>query len=282
MLVEHEIIHLPSASVLALLRRETAQRPTPGKAVAVLADPVFELDDPRLRAGNAARQRGRQTSEPDGRATADNRMDRTLRDLGFMRDGTLAVPRLASTRREADSIVSVAPAGQALKKIDFDASRAAAMSPELAQYRIVHFATHGVFDDENPGLSGVILSLFDERGRPQDGFLRLHDIYGLDLPAELVVLSACNTALGRQVRGEGLMGMVRGFLYAGAKRVVASLWKVDDEATEELMSRFYKEMLEQNRSAAAALRQAQLAMWRQNRWQPPFHWAAFVLQGEWQ
>ena len=169
----------------------------------------------------------------------------------------------------------------ALKKVGFDASRTAALGSELAQYRIVHFATHGVFDNENPGLSGLILSLYDEKGQPQDGFLRLHDIYNLQLPAELIVLSACNTALGKQVKGEGLTGMVRGFLYAGSQRVVASLWKVDDEATGELMKRFYIEMLQTNRSPAAALRQAQIAMWQQDRWRPPFYWAAFAMQGEW-
>ena len=168
-----------------------------------------------------------------------------------------------------------------LRAVGFDASRATAMSPELAQYRIVHFATHGVFDNENPGMSGIILSLFGERGQAQDGVLRLHDIYGLHLPAELVVLSACNTALGKPVRGEGLVGIVRGFMYAGAQRVVASLWKVDDVATGEMMRRFYREMLEENRSPAAALREAQVEMWKQERWRSPYYWAAFVLQGEW-
>jgi CHAT domain-containing protein len=126
-----------------------------------------------------------------------------------------------------------------------------------------------------------VLSLFDARGRPRDGFLRLHDIYGLDLPVDLVVLSACDTALGRPIRGEGLVGLVRGFMHAGAKRVVASLWKVDDEATGEIMKRFYREMLREDRPPAAALRQAQIALWQQRRWQPPFYGAAFVLQGEW-
>lgn len=195
MVVEHEIISLPSASVLAMLRRETQRRTPPDRAVAVLADPVFEADDPRLRTGTVA-------------AAPRNR--------GLLRDDGASVSRLASTRLEADAIVAAAPAGMTLKAIDFDASRATAMSPELAQYRIVHFATHGVFDNENPGLSGVVLSMFDKQGQPQDGFLRLHDIYGLNLPAELVVLSACNTALGKPVRGEGLVGIVRGFMYAGA------------------------------------------------------------------
>jgi CHAT domain-containing protein len=204
------------------------------------------------------------------------------RDTPPAGDETSDLPRLASTRLEADAIVAADPTGTSLRKVDFAASRAAAMSAELAGYRIVHFATHGVFDNENPGLSGVALSMFDEQGRPQDGFLRLHDIYGLNLPVELVVLSACNTALGRPVRGEGLVGVVRGFMYAGARRVLASLWKVDDEATGEMMGRFYREMLQRHHSPAAALREAQLSMWQQNRWRPPYYWAAFVLQGEWQ
>ena len=252
MVVQHEIVNLPSASVLAVLRRETKDRRPPEKAVAVLADPVFEPDDPRLRAArvDAGRSRAR----------------------GY--------PRLAATRQEADAIVRLGPAGTTLRAVDFDASRATAMSPELARYRIVHFATHGVFDNENPGLSGIILSMFGRGGEPQDGVLRLRDVYGLRLPAELVVLSACSTALGKPVRGEGLVGIVRGFMYAGARRVVASLWKVEDEATGEMMRRFYREMLEGGRSPAAALREAQVSMWRQDRWRPPFYWAAFVLQGE--
>ncbi len=272
----------PSASVLAVLRRETAGRRQPAKTVAVLADPVFEPDDPRLRAASGAAGRSaNQAPKMAHSAEARPPASQALRDFEAGRSGKLSFPRLAATRQEADAIVAMAPQGMTLRAIDFDASRATAMSPELAQYRIVHFATHGVFDNETPGLSAIMLSMFDQRGQARDGFLRLHDIYGLQLPTELVVLSACNTALGKQVRGEGLVGIVRGFMYAGAKRVVASLWKVDDEATGEMMSRFYLEMLQHDRSPAAALREAQLAMWRQKRWQPPFYWAAFVLQGEW-
>jgi len=260
MAVEHEIVSLPSASVLAVLRREAKGREPPPKAVAVLADPVFEPDDPRLPvAGGGATAHGPAAS----------------------RGGRPGFPRLAATRQEADAIVGMAPKGMTLRAVGFEASRATAMSPDLAQYRIVHFATHGVFDNENPEMSGIILSMFGERGQPQDGVLRLRDIYGLHLPAELVVLSACNTALGKPVRGEGLVGIVRGFMYAGAKRVVASLWKVDDDATGEMMRRLYRGMLEGNRSPAAALREAQVSMWRQDRWRPPYYWAAFVLQGEW-
>ena len=281
MVVEHEIVSLPSASVLALLRQETGSRRPPARAVAVFADPVFEADDPRLR---GAKDTPTRNARVQGRVDAVNASaapNEALIGAGILRDGSLGVPRLAATRQEANAIAAVAPQGMTLNAVDFDASRAAAMSPDLAQYRIVHFATHGVFNSDQPGLGGIILSMYDKEGRPQNGFLRLHDIYNLNLPAELVVLSACNTALGKSIKGEGLVGIVRGFMYAGAKRVVASHWKVDDEATGELMARFYEEMFKQNRSPAAALRQAQLAMRQHDRWQSPFYWAAFVLQGEW-
>ena len=261
MVVDHEIVGLPSASVLAALRDETRHRELAAGAVAVIADPVFEADDPRLL--GAATRLG-------------------VQQAGLLRDGSAtSVPRLAATRQEADAIVAAAPPGTVMKAIDFDASRTTAMNGSLSRYRILHFATHGVFNNDQPGLSGIMLSMFDGHGGAQDGFLRLHDIYSLKLPAELVVLSACNTALGKSIKGEGLVGIVRGFMYAGAKRIVASHWKVDDEATGELMARFYESMFKDKQSPAAALRQAQLAIQQHERWQSPFYWAAFVLQGEW-
>ncbi len=154
------------------------------------------------------------------------------------------------------------------------------MSTDLSQYRIVHLATHGLLNSEHPELSGVVLSLVDERGRSQDGFLRLHEIDNLKLSAELVVLSACQTALGKEVKGEGLVGLTQGFMYAGAARVVASLWSVDDRATAELMKRFYQEMLGNGLTPAAALRAAQVTMLREKGWSDPFFWGGFVLQGE--
>jgi CHAT domain-containing protein len=126
-----------------------------------------------------------------------------------------------------------------------------------------------------------VLSLVDRRGNAQNGFLRLDEVYNLKLPAELVVLSACQTGLGKDIRGEGLVGLTRGFMYAGAARVVASLWQVDDSATAQLMKRFYAKMLVEGLRPAAALREAQVEMLKQNRWQAPFYWAGFVIQGEW-
>jgi CHAT domain-containing protein len=189
--------------------------------------------------------------------------------------------RLRFSRQEAEAIAAFAPEKNRLTALDFVASYETAQSADLSQYRIVHFATHGLLNSQRPELSGIVLSLVDERGRAQDGFLRLHEIYNLKLNADLVVLSACQTALGKEVRGEGLMGLTRGFMYAGAPRVVASLWRVDDRATAELMKRFYRGMLKDGLPAAAALRAAQVSMLKEIRWSAPYYWAAFTLQGDW-
>jgi CHAT domain-containing protein len=165
--------------------------------------------------------------------------------------------------------------------VDFGASVETATNGALAQYRFVHFATHGLLNSRRPELSGLVLSLVDERGEPVNGFLRLNDIYNLKLNADLVVLSACQTALGRDVRGEGLVGLTRGLMYAGAPRVVASLWKVDDAATAELMRRFYEGVLSKKLRPAEALRAAQLEMARGPRFGSPYFWAAFTIQGDW-
>jgi CHAT domain-containing protein len=168
-----------------------------------------------------------------------------------------------------------------MEAVGFKANLATATGPDLSRYRYVHFATHGYFDSEHPNLSGLVLSLVDEQGRPQDGFLGANEIYNLQLPAELVVLSACETGLGKEVKGEGLVGLTRGFMYAGAARVMVSLWSVSDKATSELMQRFYRRLLQDRQRPAAAMRAAQVEMFRQPRWQQPYFWAAFTLQGEW-
>ena len=177
-------------------------------------------------------------------------------------DGRLELPRLPFTRREAETILAVTPAGSTKSAFDFDASRATATSPELAQYRIIHFATHSILDSKHPELSGLVLSMVDRQGNAANGFLDLEDIYNLNLSADLVVLSACETGLGKEINGEGLVGLTRGFMYAGASRVVASLWKVNDEATQALMSLFYRNLWEKKLGAAEALRQAQLTLYR--------------------
>jgi len=163
--------------------------------------------------------------------------------------------------------------------LDFDASRARVLTNGLAPFRLVHFATHGVVDSRHPEMSGLILSLVDRRGRRQDGYLRLGDIYKLKLSADLVVLSSCDSALGKDLESEGIIGLPRGFLYAGAKSVIASLWKVNDDATATLMSRLYAR-LKKGETPSSALRGAQLEMEKDEQWSNPYYWAAFVLQGE--
>jgi len=194
-------------------------------------------------------------------------------------DGFELTP-LPATRLEADAIMTLVPSGTGRLYTGPQATRDSAMSAELKDYRIIHFATHGFADDKNPKMSYIALSTADAQGRPRNGRLRLLDIYNLNFSAETVVLSACSTALGENVRGEGLVGMVRGFMYAGAARVVASLWRVDDQSTAELMKRFYRGMLKDGLSPAAALRAAQIEMWKHDKYSPPYYWAAFVLQGE--
>ncbi|HET8648142.1 MAG TPA: CHAT domain-containing protein, partial [Vicinamibacteria bacterium] len=189
--------------------------------------------------------------------------------------------RLPFSRREAAEIARLLPRGSLLSATDFDADRALVTEGALRDRRLIHVATHGLLNTEHPDLSGLVLSLVDSSGRAQDGFLRMQEIYNLRLDADLVVLSACQTALGREIRGEGLVGLTRGFLYAGARAVVATLWQVDDESTAELMKRFYRGLLKENRRPAEALRQAQLEISRSRRWSAPFYWAGFVLQGEW-
>jgi CHAT domain-containing protein/Tfp pilus assembly protein PilF len=276
LMIAHEVVNLPSASVLAVLRRQEQERNPAPKAVAVLADPVFSVHDGRLGAAvslqrNQSRSRSKSETDPDW----DRRLTRSVRDVG------LELSRLPYTRREAEAIFALAPPHRGMKALDFGATRAAAIDPELSQYRIIHFATHGLLDSQHPELSGLVLSLVDKQGKPQSGFLSLEDIYNLDLPAELVVLSACETGLGKEINGEGLIGLTRGFMYAGAHRVVASLWSVNDAATAELMAAFYQGVLRDKIPPAAALRRAQAQMWKRARWKSPYYWAAFQIQGDW-
>jgi CHAT domain-containing protein len=165
--------------------------------------------------------------------------------------------------------------------MDFDATRKFLLEPGLDQYRVLHLATHSLLNSRHPEQSAVAFSLVDRQGRPIAGLLPLHEVFRLKLGADLVVLSACQTELGKEVLGEGLVGLARAFMLAGTPRVVASLWEVSDQATAEFMTRFYTAMVKRNLPAAAALRVAQLEMQKQTRWTRPYYWAGFVLQGEW-
>ncbi|MEK7833387.1 MAG: CHAT domain-containing protein, partial [Acidobacteriota bacterium] len=255
LILKHEIVNLPSASTLAVLRRELAGRKPAPKTLAVLADPVFMANDERVKG------RANQTAAKPDDSVAGLAQQRVLKKLAREKD-ELDIKRLPFTRQEAEQILALVPAGEGMKALDFEASRATVMSDQLSQYRYVHFATHGLADSERAELSTIVLSLFDQQGKPQDGFLRAHEVYNLNLPVELVVLSACETGLGKLTKGEGLVSLTRGFMYAGAARVVVSLWSVNDRATAELMTKFYRKILVEKQRPAAALRSAQIEMWK--------------------
>lgn len=283
LVTQHEIVTLPSASTLAVLRQEDARRAPARKAVAVIADPVFSADDPRVaRAGGGRPSAPGQTGAAAPAPTPATAQPAATRGDVDPADGVSAtLARLPFSRSEADAVATQVPRAALLRATDFDASLALATSDRLADYRVVHFATHGVIDVVRPELSGLALSLVDASGRQRDGFLRLNTIYNLRLSSDLVVLSACQTGLGKEVAGEGLVGLTRGFMHAGARGVIASLWQVNDVATAELMKRFYAGLLRRKLPPAAALRAAQLEVARDPRWASPYYWAGFVLQGDW-
>lgn len=237
----HEIVRLPSLSVLEVLRRRAADRRSPEGTLAVLADPSLERSGP-------------------------------LSEL----------PLLPEARREAEQILGWVPDGEGtLLALGADAHAGLVRGGQLGEFRILHFATHSWIDEEHPGRSGLVLAAAPSASGPDDGLLRLTDIYACELPVDLVVLSACSTALGAHVRGAGLQGLTRGFFYAGATRLLVSLWDVDDEATADLMIRFYRNLLHERLPATAALRAAQLQVRQDERWEAPYFWAGFIIQGDW-
>jgi CHAT domain-containing protein len=280
----HEIVNLPSASTLAVIRGEVAGRNRASKSVVALADPVFMKDDERVRTGKDKNLLNEVLKTVDqslmGGKSKDRQLVKATEETGVASDGVY-VPRLPGTRQEAEQIVAMVPTSERRLALDFAASRETVTSAELSQYRYVHLSTHGLLNSVHPELSGLVFSLVNERGEPQDGFLRAHEIFNLKLSPEVVVLSACQTGMGTNIRGEGLVSLTRGFMYAGAPRVVVSLWGVSDLGTTELMVRFYHGMLKEGMRPAAALRAAQVSLMNDKRWASPYYWAPFTVHGEW-
>ena len=257
LLTRHELITLPSASTLAVLRSMPPVAKGQATSLLVLADPVFTPADPRLK-GEAS------TADTTSGSPAETWQ------------------RLPGTAREAEEIAALLPPGSVRQlQLGFQANRQALLSRDLRSYRWLHLATHGKADGLRPERSHLVLSLFDPQGRRLEANLGLQDIYNLRLNADLVVLSACQSGLGPLVRGEGLVGLTRGFQYAGARRVLASLWNVDDNSTAVLMGAFYRGLVVDRLTPAAALRQAQLRLLRDPATASPYHWAAFTLHGDW-
>ncbi|HEX7226849.1 MAG TPA: CHAT domain-containing protein, partial [Candidatus Binatia bacterium] len=262
---DSEVINAPSASILGQLRQERSRRRPAEKIVAAFGDAVFASNYGERRSSGS-----QQTAVRQG-----------TRDIEIAGDSVKLedIQPLFYARWELQNLRNLA--GQAaFLAMDFDASREKLESTKLGEYSILHLATHGVLDPEHPEKSGFVLSTVDHNGQPQNGFITMRDVYALRAPVDLVVLSACQTALGKDVRGEGLIGLTRGFMHAGASSVASTLWRVDDEATAELMKHFYANMLQQGMTPAAALRAAQNTIRQDSRWRSPHYWAAFTLQGE--
>jgi CHAT domain-containing protein/tetratricopeptide (TPR) repeat protein len=256
LVLRYEIVSIPSLAVLAELRaRRTERQPAP-LPLALVADPVF---DP-----------------------TDSRFPPSTRPAPSVELQDLFLPRLPKSRDEAEAIAALLPPGQAFQAFDFQASSNLVTSGRLAPYRILHFATHGALRLDHPELSALVLSRFDSGGAPRDGYLRVPDLENLDLSADLVVLSACSTALGPQTPGEGVVGLPQAFFTAGASQVLVSLWQVEEESTAALMTTFYRHLLLDHHPPGQALREAQLAIRAHPQWSAPRYWAGFVLQGDWQ
>lgn len=253
LIFDHELLVLPSATTLLALRNQRQARKEPSKLLAIVADPIYSASDARF---------------------PDEQRKGLRSEAGF--------PRLVSSLWEARRIVSHAASDQSKVLMNFEANRKAVVNASLSEYRFLHFAAHAIIDGEQPQLSGLVLSTIDQRGNPQDGFLRSNAIFKLNLAADLVVLSACRTGLGKDLKGEGMINLTRAFMYAGSQRVLVSLWDVEDTATSQLMVRFYDALLGSEKlSPAAALQKAQIEMSQDPRWRSPYYWAPFVLQGEW-
>lgn len=260
-LLTNEVVYQPSASLLMMLRQNGIKKTNAGKDLLVFADPVFSFDDVRLS------------------KNVENSVSKT--SSGLTESGN-SLPRLVASKDEGNSILKIVGTNDADELSGFDASREKFLTTNISDYKILHFATHGLINGERPEISGIVLSRFDENRNRIKGTIRLQDIYALNLESDLVVLSACDTGIGKNIKGESLMSLNNAFLQSGSKAVVSSLWKVDDLATLELMRNFYREMSGENVSSSAALRLAQIKMWENPQYKSPFYWAAFTFHGDFQ
>jgi len=266
-----EIINAPSASILGQLQQEAKSRPLPNNLLAAFGNPIFADTVPHTNEKTA--------NETTVVATA--RLRSALREMklnGEAFDPTV-VPRLFHAKRELDTLRKLAGESSMIVS-EYDATRDRFLNTDLSRFAILHLVTHAYYIQDHPENSGFLLSNITNEQKELPNFVGLREIYELRAPVLLVVLSACQTALGENLRGEGLMGLTRGFMHAGASSVVASLWEVDDRATSELMQLFYSNMLERGMKTSEALRAAQNSIRQRPEWRSPHYWAAFTLQGE--
>ena len=275
----NEVIYAPSASVVGAIKQQRTK--SSSRAMLIIADPVFNSNDARAKKGTApandaeVRGLGIQASVADVAGA-------TPAAPGAAMEG-LPLARLNGTRIEADQISKLAKdsGGQVDVWLDLDANEDNIATRDVSKYRVIHVATHGLLNAERPQFTGVVLSLVGNKAH--DGFVRTDEVFNLRLGSPLVMLSACETGLGKEKRGEGVMGLTRAFMYAGAPTVGVSLWSVADKSTADLMTDFYKRLLTagENTTSSSALRGAQLAMISGKKYSAPFFWAPFVLVGDW-
>jgi CHAT domain-containing protein len=260
LLVTNEIAFLPSAQSLDFIKGTASPRTPVSRDLLIVSDPVFSANDARLTGVESASERSLSSAF------------RLVESLSFL-------PRLKGSEFEAESVIDAVGSGEADHLSGFEATRDSVLSRDVSRYRIIHFATHGIVDEERPEVSGIVLSRFDRSGGQIDQFVRMQDIYGMRLNADLVVLSACQTGLGKDVRGEGIMSLDNAFLQAGARSVVGSLWQVEDTAARQLMTYFYQGIVK-GETAGQALQQAKLKLRQDPRYASPFFWAAFTIHGD--
>jgi len=280
LIAKHEIVNIPSLTTLKILRQQQKERAP--KTLAILADTIFSETDPRITEQGSSECTNMPRSIQSQETVPETNLSPGLESVLRSTRGTLAL--LPCTRTEAEAILKIVDdPSQTRNALDFDATQAWVTESPLSDYRLLHFATHAFADNKNPELSGLVMSRFNRQRQHianiEDDILNLSEIYHLRLNADLVVLSACETGLGENLRGEGIIGLTRGFMVAGARRVISSLWNVEDSSTAQLMEKLYNYHLHQELTPAAALRQAQLDMWKEGK--RPNQWAAFTFQGEW-
>lgn len=262
----YEIVNIPSSSTIALIRQKREKRIKPGR-ILVLADPVVDAKDERVSKIALSNNVVAITGD---KINSNKKQTRGRRDLIFT--------RLLSTQKEATAIAKIFPTFVD-ELTGLKADKEAFMSLNLLPYSFIHFATHSLADTNQPELSTIVLSLVNKYGQEQNGFLTVSDIVSLKISPELITLSSCQTAIGKEKRGEGVIGLARAFFYSGAKRVISTLWSVNDESTSELMIKFYKN-INKGLPPSLALRQAQLEMLKTSKYKSPYYWAPFQIQGE--
>lgn len=267
--LSNEIILEPSASMLYLLRTKRNNLKSPQNDFLIYTDPVFSNQDVRISSAH----------QSNSKRFEININDQSLSDEESLNSLNLFT-RLESSEEESNNIFKYFDLRHSKIIKGFDASRTNFLSSDLQRYKVLHFATHGLFNDKSPQLSGIVLSQYDNKGNQQNGFVWLQDIYSLKLDADLVVLSACDTAIGDDEKGEGLMSLTNGFLQVGSKSVISSHWKIDDQATLVFMDYFYEALADNEVTPSEALQEAKLKMYQNPIYRSPYYWASFTIHGD--